>query len=75
MERNVVHTTGCQALLFLYENPANGKAKPTSIVGAMVKTPLTGVDASTSFTLGFGHGHLQAQAILVRELPPRCGFG
>jgi predicted dehydrogenase len=53
------------ALLFLYENPANGGRKPTSITGSMLKTPLTGVDASTSFTVAFGEGHQQAHGVLT----------
>lgn len=61
-----------QAILFLYENPANNHAKPTSISGSMLKTPLTGVDSSTSFTVAFGTGHLAAHAILSCNitLPP-----
>ena len=51
------------AVLALYEHPANKKAQPTSITGSILKTPLTGVDSSTSFTLNFTE-HLQAQAIL-----------
>ena len=51
------------AVLALYEHPANKKALPTSISGAMVKTPLTGVDRSTSFTLNFTET-LEAQATL-----------
>ena len=51
------------AVLALYEHPANKKALPTSISGSMVKTPLTGVDRSTSWTLNFTET-LQAQAIL-----------
>ena len=51
------------AVLALYEHPANKKARPTNITGAMLKTPLTGVDSSTAFTLTFSET-LQAQAIL-----------
>lgn len=51
------------AVVGLYEHPANEKALPTSVSGAMVKTPLTGVDSSTSFTLNFTE-KLRAQAIL-----------
>ena len=47
----------------LYEHPANKGARPTSISGTMLKTPITGVDSSTSFTLNFSE-HLHAQAIL-----------
>jgi hypothetical protein len=52
------------ALLFLYENPANKFEKPISIQGSMIKTPITGVDASTVFALSFGTGHLTGHAIL-----------
>jgi predicted dehydrogenase len=52
------------ALLFLYENPTNNKLKPTNISASMIKTPLTGVDTSTAFTVAFGSGHLSAHAIL-----------
>ena len=51
------------AVLALYEHPANKKALPTSISASMVKTPLTGVDRSTSWTLNFSET-LEAQAIL-----------
>ncbi|GJE90972.1 Gfo/Idh/MocA family oxidoreductase [Phanerochaete sordida] len=51
------------AVMFLYEHPANKKARPTSITGSILKTPLTGVDSSTSFTLTFSET-LQAQAVL-----------
>lgn len=51
------------AVLGLYEHPANKNARPTSITGSMVKTPLTGVDRSTAIVLNFTE-HLQAQAIL-----------
>ncbi|THG99148.1 hypothetical protein EW026_g3155 [Hermanssonia centrifuga] len=51
------------AVLALYEHPTNKKARPTSITGSILKTPLTGVDRSTVFTLNFTE-HLEAQAIL-----------
>ncbi|KAF6761551.1 hypothetical protein DFP72DRAFT_803397 [Ephemerocybe angulata] len=57
------------AIIALYENPANNKAQPTTITGNMLKTPLTGVDSSTAFTLSFSPtessgSSLAAQAIL-----------
>ncbi|KAJ2914641.1 hypothetical protein MD484_g5778, partial [Candolleomyces efflorescens] len=55
------------AIIALYENPANNKARPTTITGNMLKTPLTGVDSSTVFTLSFTPtetSSLAAQAIL-----------
>jgi len=51
------------AVLALYEHPSNKEARPTNITGSILKTPLTGVDSSTSFILNFTE-HLQAQAIL-----------
>jgi hypothetical protein len=49
----------------LFEHPANQLRGPTSIVGSMVKTRLTGVDRNTSFTVNFDHGDdFSAQAIL-----------
>lgn len=55
----------------LYEHPSNKKSYPTKITGSIVKTPLTGVDSSTSWTLNFTE-HLRAQAILSASitLPP-----
>ncbi|KIK23623.1 hypothetical protein PISMIDRAFT_100142 [Pisolithus microcarpus 441] len=58
------------ALLALYEHPSNQKSKPSQITGAMLKTPLTGVDRSTSFTVTFApissstSNTLAAQAVL-----------
>lgn len=52
-----------QAVLALYEHPSNQKALPTSTTASMLKTPITGVDASTSWTLNFT-GNLRAQAVL-----------
>lgn len=51
------------AVLGLYEHPSNKKAFPTGTTGSILKTPLTGVDASTSWTLNFTE-NLRAQAIL-----------
>lgn len=59
-----------KALLALYEHPSNQKSKPSQITGAMLKTPLTGVDRSTSFTVTFApissstSNTLAAQAVL-----------
>lgn len=59
------------AVVGLYEHPANKKARPTGITGSIVKTPLTGVDRSTTITLNFTET-LEAQAILSCSitLPP-----
>ncbi|KAF7312549.1 hypothetical protein MIND_00268900 [Mycena indigotica] len=50
------------AIMALYENPANELSSPSSITGSIVKTPITGVDANTSFTLNFDK--IGAQAVL-----------
>lgn len=47
----------------LYEAPANGATNPT-ITGSILKTPITGVDCNTSFTLNFSQSKLAAQAVL-----------
>ncbi|TFK26237.1 NAD(P)-binding protein [Coprinopsis marcescibilis] len=59
------------AIIALYENPANNKAHPSRVTGAMVKTPISGVDSSTGFTLTFDptvssntESSLAAQALL-----------
>jgi hypothetical protein len=48
----------------LFEHPANKLSPPSNISGAMLMTPLTNVDANTSFTLTFDKAELSAQAIL-----------
>lgn len=52
------------AILALYEHPANQGAAPSNVSGTMLKTPLTGVDRNTSFTVTFAERELAAQAIL-----------
>jgi len=58
------------AIVGLYEHPSNKKAKPSNVTGTMLKTPLTGVDRSTSWTVTFAPkspsdpNKLAAQAIL-----------
>jgi len=49
------------AIIALYEHSKNNRTKP-SVVASIIKTPLTGVDRSTSFTLTFPA--LAAQAAL-----------
>ncbi|KAF8582789.1 NAD(P)-binding protein [Ramaria rubella] len=58
------------SIIALYEHQANNKQRPSSIAASILKTPLTGVDSSTSFTLTYNR--LQAQAILSCSitLPP-----
>lgn len=68
--------TRVQAIIALYEHPSNDFTSPTSITGAMVKTPVTGVDRNTSFTLNFSNSKLAAQAILSCSInlnPPESG--
>lgn len=38
----------------LFEHPLNNNTFPTAITANMVKTPLTGVDRNTQYTLNFG---------------------
>ncbi|KAF5355270.1 hypothetical protein D9758_006064 [Tetrapyrgos nigripes] len=51
------------AIMALFEHPDNKHSKP-AITGAMLKTPITGVDRDTTFTLNFTEANLSAQAIL-----------
>lgn len=53
------------------KNPSDQNSRPTGITGVMLKTPLTGVDSNTQFTLNFTE-LLQAQAVLSCSitLPP-----
>ncbi|CAK5267787.1 unnamed protein product [Mycena citricolor] len=57
-----------QAIMTLYESPLNSLALPSPVSGNMVKTPLTGVDANTSFSLAFPSLGSGAQAILSCSL-------
>lgn len=50
-------------MLALYEHPSNKNARPTSVTGSILKSTITDVDASTSWTVNFSE-HLQAQAVL-----------
>ncbi|KAJ7460599.1 hypothetical protein FB451DRAFT_496276 [Mycena latifolia] len=50
------------AIMALYESPPNELSPPSTISASVLKTPLTGVDANTAFTLIFGK--IAAQAIL-----------
>ncbi|CCM02441.1 uncharacterized protein FIBRA_04540 [Fibroporia radiculosa] len=62
-------------VLALYEHPSNKKALPTSISASMVKSPITGVDSSTSWTVNFTSA-LRAQAILSCSMTiPTAQFG
>ncbi|KIJ20796.1 hypothetical protein PAXINDRAFT_165640 [Paxillus involutus ATCC 200175] len=62
------------AIVALYEHPSNKGEKPSNITGTMLKTPLTGVDRNTSFTVTFSPtspsatNTLSAQAILSCNL-------
>jgi len=48
------------AIIALYEHPENRQLKPV-VSSSMIKTPLTGVDRSTCFTLNFPELAAQAQ--------------
>ncbi|PCH44242.1 NAD(P)-binding protein [Wolfiporia cocos MD-104 SS10] len=62
-------------VLALYEHPSNKKALPTSISASIVKSPITGVDSSTSWTVNFT-STLRAQAILSCSITlPSAPFG
>ncbi|KAI0793890.1 NAD(P)-binding protein [Fomes fomentarius] len=50
-------------MLALYEHPSNKGARPTSVTASILKSTITDVDASTSWTVNFSE-HLQAQAVL-----------
>jgi len=48
----------------LYEHPSNKLSGPSHITGSMIKTPLTGVDATTTYTVSFS----SSQAILSTSI-------
>lgn len=52
-----------KAIMTMYEHPDNKGEAPGHIAASMLKTSITGVDATTSFVLTFNKT-LQAQAIL-----------
>lgn len=58
-------------IMAIYEHPSNAHSRPVSISSSMIKTPLTGVDANTSFTLTFP----SAQAILSTNINLTSPFG
>ncbi|EPQ56468.1 NAD P-binding protein [Gloeophyllum trabeum ATCC 11539] len=52
------------AIVGLYEHPSNKLAQPSAVTAAMVKTPITGVDSATSWTVSFSNGDFAAHANL-----------
>lgn len=52
-----------KAVMAMYEHPDNKGEAPGHIAASMLKTPITGVDATTTFVLTFNNT-LQAQAVL-----------
>jgi predicted dehydrogenase len=56
------------AIMCLYEHPKNDLKYPDQIAGTMLKTPITDVDASCSFSLTFSNLHAQAQLSTSIEL-------
>lgn len=62
-------------MLALYEHPSNKNAKPTSVTGSIIKSTITDVDASTSWTVNFTE-YLKAQAVLTCSMiVPSAHFG
>lgn len=62
-------------MLALYEHPSNKGARPTSVTASILKSTITDVDASTSWTVNFSE-HLQAQAVLSCSMTVRTApFG
>ncbi|THV07940.1 NAD(P)-binding protein [Dendrothele bispora CBS 962.96] len=51
------------AIIALYEHPLNESTIP-AVTGSMLKTPITGVDCNTCFTLNFFQSKIAAQAVL-----------
>lgn len=56
----------------MYEHPSNKGAKPSNITGTMLKTPLTGVDRSTSFTVTFSPDSASAPNTLAAQAVLSC---
>ena len=62
-------------MLALYEHPSNKNARPTGVTGSIIKSTITDVDASTSWTVNFTE-HLKAQAVLTCSMVvPSAHFG
>lgn len=62
------------AILALYEHPSNKNSKPSHVTGAMLRTPLTGVDRSTSFTVTFGTTSSSASNTLAAQAVLSCNI-
>ncbi|EGN96617.1 hypothetical protein SERLA73DRAFT_184715 [Serpula lacrymans var. lacrymans S7.3] len=62
------------AVLALYEHPSNKLAKPSNTIASMVKTPLTGVDRSTAFTLTFSPSSPSASNTLAAQAILSCNI-
>ena len=58
-----------QAIIALYEHPTNDRLEQPTVSASMVKTPITGVDRSTCFTLTFPALAAQAQLSCNINLP------
>lgn len=58
-----------QAIIALYERPTNDRLEQPTVSASMVKTPITGVDRSTCFTLTFPALAAQAQLSCNINLP------
>lgn len=62
------------AILALYEHPSNKNSRPSHVTGAMLRTPLTGVDRSTSFIVTFGTTSSSASNTLAAQAVLSCNF-
>ncbi|KAI9461486.1 hypothetical protein HD554DRAFT_1512401 [Boletus coccyginus] len=62
------------AILAFYEHPSNKGAKPSNVTGTMLKTPLTGVDRSTSFTVTFSPDSPSAPNTLAAQAVLSCNI-
>ena len=58
----------------MYEHPSNKGAKPSNVTGTMLKTPLTGVDRSTSFTVTFSPNSSSAPNTLAAQAILSCNI-
>lgn len=56
----------------MYEHPSNKGAKPSNVTGTMLKTPLTGVDRSTSFVVTFSPDSPSATNTLAAQAVLSC---
>lgn len=58
----------------MYEHASNKGAKPSNVTGTMLKTPLTGVDRSTSFIVTFSPESPSAPNTLAAQAVLSCNL-